>query len=83
MVALDDPSAVQAAFDQVIATAPDDIKYRQQYTLALSATQAYDAAMVQAQAGLQLAQEQQRESDIAALNQLIQDLQARKAVSGS
>jgi len=81
--ALDDPTAVQAAFDQVIATAPDDIKYRQQYTLALSATQAYDAAMAQAQAGLQLAQEQQRESDIAALNQLIQDLQARKAVSGS
>ena len=53
---LGDTNIVRTAFDQVITLAPDDVKFRQQYTLALSATKQYDAALQQAQAGLQLAQ---------------------------
>jgi tetratricopeptide (TPR) repeat protein len=81
--ALKDQSAVQTAFDKAIASAPDNIKYRQQYTLALSQTQDYDAAIRQAQAGLQLAQQQQSEADVQTLSQLLQDLQQRKAGAGS
>lgn len=80
--ALKEPAAVHTAFDKAISMAPENLKYRQQYTLALSQTQEYDAAIKQAQAGLQLAQQQKSEADIQALTQLIQDLQ-EKAGAGS
>ncbi|HZG65950.1 MAG TPA: hypothetical protein VEZ12_04360, partial [Herpetosiphonaceae bacterium] len=73
---------VHAAFDRAIAEAPDNVKYRQQYTLALSRTEEYDAAIEQARAGLQLAQQQQREADVETLNRLLQELQ-RQAGGGS
>jgi tetratricopeptide (TPR) repeat protein len=80
--ALKDPAIVSTAFDKAIANAPDNIKYRQQYTLALSQTEQYDAAIAQAQAGLQLAQQQQSEADIQTLSQLLQELQ-QQAGAGS
>lgn len=80
--ALKEPATVHTAFDKAISMAPENLKYRQQYTLALSQTQEYDAAIQQAQAGLQLAQQQKSEPDIQALSRLLQDLQ-KQAGAGS
>jgi O-antigen ligase len=79
---LQEEQTVHAAFEQAIAAAPDNVRYRQQYTLALSRTEEYDAAIEQARAGLQLAQQQQREADVETLNRLLQELQ-RQAGGGS
>jgi tetratricopeptide (TPR) repeat protein len=78
-----DPTTMRAAFDQAISVSPDDVRLRQQYTVALSETQQYDAALQQAQAGLQLAQTQQSKSDIDRLTQLVSTIQRRKAAGGS
>jgi hypothetical protein len=74
---------MNAAFDRAITMAPDDINLRQQYTVALSETQQYDAALQQAQAGLKLAQTQQSKTDVDRLTQLVATIQRRKAGGGS
>ena len=81
--ALGDRATMNAAFGQAITLAPDDINLRQQYTVALSETQQYDAALQQAQAGLKLAQTQQSKTDVDRLTQLVATIQRRKAGGGS
>ncbi len=81
--ALGDRDMMRAAFDRAVTATPDDIKLRQQYTVALSETQQYDAALQQAQAGLQIAQTQQRKEDIDRLTQLVSTIQRQKAGGGS
>src|SRR5205823_5744470 len=77
--ALGDRDTMRTAFDRAVTAAPDDIRLRQQYTVALSETQQYDAALQQAQAGLQIAQTQQRKDDIDRLSQLVATIQRRTA----
>lgn len=81
--ALGDQAIVRTSFDRAITLAPQDITYRQQYTLALSETQQYDLALQQAQAGLQIAQTQQSKPNIDSFTQLMQRIQERKASGGS
>jgi tetratricopeptide (TPR) repeat protein/O-antigen ligase len=81
--AMGDPATVRAAFDKAISSVPDSVAYRQQYTLALSATEEYDLALQQAQAGLELARTQQREADITTLTRLIETLQQRTGSGGT
>ena len=83
VAALGDLEMVRTAFDRAITMEPDNVRFRQQYTLALSTTQQYDAALQQAQAGLQLAQAQKSESDITTLTRLVEDIQRQKASGGS
>jgi hypothetical protein len=54
---------------------PDNLEYRQNYTIALSDTQQYDAALDEAQAALSLARKQQKPDDEAILQQVIALLQ--------
>ncbi len=77
--ALGDRQTLQGAFDRAITLAPDNVKFRQQYTVALSETQQYDAAIEQAEAGLKLAETQERKTEADSLNQLVQTLQQRRA----
>ncbi len=81
--AMGDPTTVRTAFDKAISTVPDSVAYRQQYTLALSATEEYDLALQQAQAGLELAKTQKRESDVTTLTKLVESLQQRKVSGGT
>lgn len=66
-----DREGLRAAYDELLAIAPDNVTYRQQYSLVLSDTQQFDAALQQAQAALTLAQQQQLERQVAELQQLI------------
>ena len=81
--AMGDPTTVRTAFDRAISTVPDSVAYRQQYTLALSATEEYDLALEQAQAGLELARTQKREADVTTLTKLVEALQQQKVSGGT
>ncbi len=77
--AVGDQPTAQASFDRATAFSPSEVSIRQQYTLALSDTLQYDAALSQAQIGLQLAQAQNRADVTTKLNQIIAAIQARKS----
>lgn len=77
--ALNDKAAVQSTFDRALQLAPENVTVHQQYTLALSDTLQFDAALDQAQAGLQLAQAQQRSAEVDTFTKLITTLQQRQA----
>ncbi|MDQ5851677.1 MAG: tetratricopeptide repeat protein [Chloroflexota bacterium] len=81
--ALGQHDTARAAFDRAISLAPENVRFRQQYTIALSETQQYDAALEQAQTGLQLAQAQQLTADAGSLTKLVETIQRRKADGGS
>jgi tetratricopeptide (TPR) repeat protein len=66
-----DQAGLRAAYDELLQVAPDNVAYRQQYSLALSDTLQYDAALEQAQAALSMAQQQKLDRQIADLQQLI------------
>lgn len=80
--ALGDRPVMQTAFDRAVSMAPDDVRIRQQYTAVLSQTQQYDAALQQAQTGLQLAQSQQRKDEVDRFTKLVENLQRRRAGGG-
>jgi len=52
-----DADGTSAAFEQVLAAAPDNVGYLQQYTVALSDTLQYDAALERGEQALALAQQ--------------------------
>lgn len=66
-----DSAGLRAAYDELLGIAPDNVTYRQQYSLVLSDTQQFAAALQQAEAALGLAQQQQLERQVAELQQLI------------
>ncbi len=80
--ALGDQETMRSAFDRAIDMAPENVRFRQQYTVALSETRQYDDALQQAQAGLELAQSQQRQEDVDRLTELVETIQQRKAAGG-
>ncbi len=75
--ALNDKAGMQQQFEQAITLVPDNIQFRQQYTSALSETAQYDAALKQAQAALQLAQNQKRDDIVTQIKSMITALQQR------
>ena len=77
--ALGDQQVLHSAFERALTLAPDNVQFRQQYTVALSDTQQYDAAIEQANAALGLAQAQERTTEADSLNQLVQLLEQRRA----
>ena len=73
-----DVAGMRAVFDEIVQTDPENVTYRQLYTLVLSDTLQFDAALQQAQKALDLAQQQQLTTQAADLQRLI-DMMRKKA----
>lgn len=74
-VQTNDLATATKAYSMAVGLEPDNLEYRQNYTIALSDTQQYDAALDEAQAALSLARKQQKPDDEAILQQVIALLQ--------
>lgn len=72
-----DQQGLRSAYDELLRLAPDNVSYHQQYSLVLSDTQQFAAAIEQAQAALTLAQQQQLERQAGELQQLIEVLRTK------
>jgi tetratricopeptide (TPR) repeat protein len=72
-----DEAGMRAAFEEAIRIEPDNVAYRQHYTVALSNTLQFDAAMQQAEQALALAQQQQLNREATDLQQLIDTMRAQ------
>ncbi len=66
-----DATGMREIFDQMVQADPQNVTYRQQYTVALSDTRQFDAALQQAEQALALAQQQQLSREAADLQRLI------------
>ncbi|HEX6292849.1 MAG TPA: tetratricopeptide repeat protein [Herpetosiphonaceae bacterium] len=73
-----DAEGTREIFDQMVQSDPQNVTYRQQYTVALSDTQQFDAALEQAEQGLALAQQQQLSREAEDLQRLL-DMMRTKA----
>lgn len=72
-----DMAGMRAAFDQMVQAAPDNVTYRQIYTVALSDTLQFNDALKQAEQALALAQQQQLNQQVTTLQKLISDMRAK------
>jgi tetratricopeptide (TPR) repeat protein/O-antigen ligase len=72
-----DAAGMQTAFSQALQLDGNNVRIHQQYTLALSNTRQFDAALQQAQEGLELAQAQGLEREVADLQQLMDMIRAK------
>jgi tetratricopeptide (TPR) repeat protein len=72
-----DASGMREIFDGLVQTEPQNVAYRQQYTLALSDTRQFDAALQQAEQALALAQQQQLSREATDLQALIDMMRAK------
>lgn len=73
-----DAAGMREIFDGLVQKEPQNVTYRQQYTVALSDTQQFDAALQQAEQALALAKQQQLSREADSLQQLI-DMMRTKA----
>lgn len=75
-----DPARAVAAYQQATTLQPQNMEYRRNYTIVLSDTRQYTAALNEAQVALNLAQSQSaQETEIAQLQALISFLQQQAA----
>jgi tetratricopeptide (TPR) repeat protein len=72
-----DAQGMREIFDGLVQTEPQNVMYRQQYTLALSDTRQFDAALQQAEQALTLAQQQQLSREATDLQALIDMMRAK------
>ncbi len=72
-----DLPGMHAAFEEALALDPGNVAYRRLYTIALSDTQQYDAALAQAEQAKTLAEQQQLTQYASDLQQLIDLLRPR------
>jgi tetratricopeptide (TPR) repeat protein len=72
-----DVEGMRTAFDQAITLDPSNVPIRRQYTVALSDTLQFDAALQQAEQGLQQAQQQQLTNETTTLQRLIDTLRTK------
>ena len=72
-----DVAGMQAAFDEIVAAAPDNVAYRQLYTQALSDTLQYSAALQQGEQALALAQQQKLDTQAADIQKLLDSIRAK------
>lgn len=73
-----DAAGMREIFDSLVQAHPENLTYRRQYTVALSDTQQFDAALQQAEQALALARQQQLSEQADSLQQLI-DMMRTKA----
>jgi tetratricopeptide (TPR) repeat protein len=72
-----DVGGMQAAFDEIVQSDPDNVAYRQLYTQTLSNTLQFDAALRQAEEALSLAQQQRLDRQVADIQKLIDVVRAK------
>jgi tetratricopeptide (TPR) repeat protein len=72
-----DAAGMREIFDGLVQNDPQNVTYRQQYTVALSDTQQFDAALQQAEQALALAKQQQLSREADNLQQLIDMMRAK------
>ncbi len=72
-----DVEGMRAAFDQALVLDPNNVPIRRQYTVALSDTLQFEAALQQAEQGLQQAQQQQLTNETTTLQRIIETLRTK------
>lgn len=72
-----DVQGMRTAFDQALVLDPNNVALLQQYTVALSDTLQYPAALQEAQQALQQAQQQQLSTEVTTLQRIIDTLRTK------